>query len=88
VLSVADAEEVLKAPIYFRLPNDYRVASAALTNGVPVAEFDPASKLGAAFSQLAGKLGGASPSQANGAHKSNGAKSGSRLKQLFVRKRS
>ena len=28
-----------------------------MTNGVPVAEFDPGSKLGAAFSQLAGKLG-------------------------------
>jgi Flp pilus assembly CpaE family ATPase len=79
---------VLKAPIYFKLPNDYRVASAALTNGVPIAEFDPASKLGAAFAQLAGKLGGASPGQTNGAHKTNGAANQSRLKKLFARKRS
>ena len=88
VLSPADAEEVLKAHIYFKLPNDYRVASAALTNGVPVAEFDPASKLGAAFGQLAGKLGGASPGQTNGAHKTNGSANQSRLKKLFARKRS
>lgn len=87
VLSPADAEEVLKAPIFFKLPNEYRVASAALTNGVPIAEFDPTSKLGVAFAQLAGKLGGASPSKQNGTH-SNGAKGGSRLKQLFARKRS
>ena len=40
-----------RRPSYFKLPNDYRVASAAFTNGVPVAEFDPGSKLGAAFSQ-------------------------------------
>jgi pilus assembly protein CpaE len=88
VLSPADAEEVLKAPIYFKLPNEYRVASAALTNGMPVAEFNPASKLGAAFSQLAGKLGGASPATTNGAHKANGTPGGSRLKNLFARKRS
>src|SRR5688500_1961201 len=31
VLSPADAEEVLKAPIFFKLPNEYRVASTALT---------------------------------------------------------
>jgi len=88
VLSPADAEEVLKAPIYFKLPNEWRVASAALTNGMPVAEFNPASKLGAAFSQLAGKLGGASPAHTNGAHKANGTPGGSRLKNLFARKRS
>ena len=87
VLSLADAEEVLKAPIYFKLPNDYRVASTAATNGVPVAELEPGSKLGIAFSQLAGKLGGASPSHANGAHRVNGAGGTSRLKKLFARKR-
>ena len=46
-----------------------------------MAEFDPASKLGAAFAQLAGKLGGASPGQTNGAHKTNGAANQSRLKK-------
>jgi pilus assembly protein CpaE len=87
VLSPADAEDVLKAPIYFKLPNDYRVASGALTNGVPVARFDPGSKLAWGFAQLAAKLGGASPTGTNGSGPQNGARS-SRLKKLFARKRS
>ena len=88
VLSPADAEDVLKAPIYFKLPNDYRVASGALTNGVPVAQFDPGSKLAWAYSQLAAKLGGASLTGTNGSSTTNGAAKSSRLKQLFARKRS
>lgn len=89
VLSPSDAEDVLKAEIYFKLPNDYRVASGALTNGVPVAEFEPSSKLAWAFTQLAAKLGGGQPSKSNGggAPHQNGA-GGSRLKNLFARKRS
>ena len=87
VLSPADAEDVLKAPIYYKLPNDYRVASGAQTNGQPVAEFDPASKLAWSFSQLAAKLGGATASATNGTHHQNGA-GASRLKRLFARKRS
>jgi pilus assembly protein CpaE len=87
VLSIADAEDVLKAPIFFKLPNDYRVASGAQTNGQPVAEFDPASKLAYSFSQLAAKLGGATIAAGNGAHHQNGAAS-SRFKRLFARKRS
>jgi pilus assembly protein CpaE len=87
VLSPADAEDVLKAPIFFKLPNDYRVASGALTNGQPVAEFEPGSKLAWSYSQLAAKLGGATVAAANGAHHQNGA-GGSRLKRLFARKRS
>jgi pilus assembly protein CpaE len=86
VLSLSDAEDVLKAPIFFKLPNDYRVASGALTNGVPVAEFEATSKLAWSFSQLAAKLGGAAHVAPNGV-KHNGA-GGSRLKQLFARKRS
>ena len=87
VLSIADAEDVLKAPIFFKLPNDYRVASAAQTNGLPVAEFEPASKLAWSFSQLSAKLGGATATAANGAHHQNGA-GASRFKRLFARKRS
>lgn len=86
VLSLSDAEDVLKAPIFFKLPNDYRVASGALTNGVPVAEFEPTSKLAWGYSQLAAKLGGSPVAATNGA-KQNGS-GGSRLKQLFARKRS
>jgi len=87
VLSASDAEDVLKAEIFFKLPNDYRVAQGALTNGVPVAEFEPASRLSWAYTQLAAKLGGGEPAKSNGTHPQNGA-SGSRLKNLFARKRS
>jgi len=87
VLSPADAEDVLKTEIFFKLPNDYRVASGALTNGLPIAEFEPASKLSWAYTQLAAKLGGGDHARANGAPQKNGA-GGSRLKQLFARKRS
>jgi pilus assembly protein CpaE len=86
VLSPSDAEDVLKAEIFFKLPNDYRVASGALTNGKPVAEFEPTSKLANAYTQLAAKLGGAQI-KSNGAVHQNGT-GGSRLKQLFARKRS
>jgi pilus assembly protein CpaE len=87
VLSPADAEDVLKAEIFFKLPNDYRVASGALTNGLPVAEFEPGSKLAWAYTQLAAKLGGGDLPKTNGAPHQNGA-GGSRLKNLFARKRS
>src|SRR5688500_13902996 len=78
VLSPADAEEVLKAPIFFKLPNEWRVASNAMTNGVPIAEFDPGSKLGYSFKQLAAKLGGGDHTKTNGATHRNGT-SGSRF---------
>jgi pilus assembly protein CpaE len=87
VLSPSDAEDVLKAEIFFKLPNDYRVASGALTNGVTVAEFEPASKLAWAFTQLAAKLGGGGQAKTNGVPHQNGA-GGSRIKKLFARKRS
>jgi pilus assembly protein CpaE len=87
VLSPSDAEDVLKAEIYFKLPNDYRVASGALTNGVPISEFEPTSKLAWAFTQLSAKLGGGQAVKSNGTAHQNGA-GGSRFKQLFARKRS
>jgi len=87
VLSPADAEDVLKAEIFFKLPNDYRVASGALTNGLPIAEFEAGSKLSWAYTQLATKLGGGQVAKTNGTPHQNGA-GGSRLKNLFARKRS
>jgi pilus assembly protein CpaE len=89
VLSPSDAEDVLKAEIFFKLPNDYRVASGSLTNGKPISEFEPTSKLAYAYTQLAAKLGGGDHVKTNGAaaHQ-NGSSGGSRLKNLFARKRS
>lgn len=88
VLSIADAEDVLKAEIFFKLPNDWRVASGALTNGVPIAEFEPGAKLAWGFNQLAAKLGGGEQAKTNGAHRNGSTSGGSRLKNLFARKRS
>src|SRR5450432_3083451 len=58
VLSPADASELLKSEIFWRLPNDYRTAAAALAKGITVSEGDPLSKLSVSFGQLAAKLGG------------------------------
>jgi pilus assembly protein CpaE len=70
MLSPSDAAELLKHEVYWKLPNDYRVAAGAPTRGVPVATFDSGSKLSASFAQLAAKLGGGSRGAAarNGAH--------------------
>ncbi|HUQ18077.1 MAG TPA: hypothetical protein VM099_00575 [Gemmatimonadaceae bacterium] len=59
VLPLKDAEELLKWPIFWHLPNDYRLSSIALTKGVPVAIEDPGSKLARSYRDLAVKLGGA-----------------------------
>jgi pilus assembly protein CpaE len=59
VLPLKDAEELLKWPIFWHLPNDYRMSSLALTKGVPVAVEDPGSKLARSYRDLAVKLGGA-----------------------------
>jgi pilus assembly protein CpaE len=61
VLSPADASDLLKSEIFWRLPNDYRTAAAALAKGITVSEGDPLSRLGISFSQLATKLGGEAP---------------------------
>jgi pilus assembly protein CpaE len=60
VLSPADASDLLKAEIFWRLPNDYKTAAAALAKGVTISEGEPLSRLSISFSQLAAKLGGAS----------------------------
>ena len=58
VLSLADAADVLKAEVFWKLPNDYRTAAAALMKGVPVPEYAPESKLAYSYAQLAARLGG------------------------------
>ncbi|MEO7966371.1 MAG: AAA family ATPase [Gemmatimonadaceae bacterium] len=84
VITPADASEVLKSEIFFKLPNDYKVASDAVTRGVPVSTADPSSKLTWGFNQLAQKLTGTAGHEGNGA-KSNGQTS--RLRSLFNRKK-
>ncbi len=59
VLSAVDAQDALKREIFWKFPNDYRTASAALTKGVPILKHEASSKLAASYRQLAEKLGGA-----------------------------
>jgi pilus assembly protein CpaE len=86
VVTPAEASEVLKAAIFYKLPNDYKASSEALTRGIPVAMAAGQSKLAWAYTQLATKLSGAEAlvAAANGA-KQNG--SHSRLRTLFSRKK-
>jgi pilus assembly protein CpaE len=83
VVTPAEAADVLKADIYFRLPNDYKTCSQASTDGVPVGSAFAETKLAAAYVQLAQKLSGADLADRAGTN-------GSRLKlrTLFSRKRS
>jgi pilus assembly protein CpaE len=69
VLSVADAIEVLKCEVFWKLPNDYRTSAGALMKGIPVAEFDQGSKLAWSYGQLAAKLAGVGEVARNGAHR-------------------
>jgi pilus assembly protein CpaE len=86
VLSTTDAVSVLKRDVFWKLPNDYRTSAAALTKGVPVAEYDASSKLANSYSQLAAKLGGTSVGQRTNGHSEQGS---SRLrKMLGISKRS
>lgn len=86
VLSTTDAVAVLKRDVFWKLPNDYRTSAAALTKGVPVAEYDASSKLANSYSQLAAKLGGTSSGQRTNGHSEQGS---SRLrKMLGISKRS
>jgi pilus assembly protein CpaE len=82
VLSPVDAQEALKRAIYWKFPNDYRTAAGALTKGVPIARFDPKSKLSLSFRQLAEQLAGThAAASRNGAHPSGR----TRMAQFFGR---
>jgi pilus assembly protein CpaE len=85
VVTPNEAAEVLKADIYFRLPNDYPSCSRASTDGVPIGVMFPQSKMAAAYQRLAQQVSGADAeaipeSGVNGSRKS--------LRHLFSRKRS
>ncbi|MGK2962501.1 MAG: P-loop NTPase [Gemmatimonadaceae bacterium] len=80
VLPVRDAEDLLQASIYWRLPNDYRLSAESLTQGVPVTIQDPNSKLARSYGELARKLSGAGGS---GTFSRSTPSGGSRLRKLF-----
>jgi pilus assembly protein CpaE len=82
VLPIQDAQDLLKWPIYWKLPNDYRLSAASLTKGVPVAVEDPGSKLARSFADLAAKLAGTAGAHAGFSAGRNG-KGGSRIRQLL-----
>ena len=84
VVSPAEAAEVLKAEIYFRIPNDYPTCSRASTEGVPIAVNAPQSKLAASYKQLASRLSGGSEQESRSS--TNGSRM--KLRTIFNRKRS
>ena len=84
VVSPGEAAEVLKAEIYFRIPNDYLTCSRASTEGVPIAVNAPQSKLTASYKQLATRLSGGSDQE--GRSSTNGSRM--KLRTMFTRKRS
>ncbi len=82
VLSLADASEVLKHEIFWKIPNDYRAAASAMAKGVPIAEHETDSKLAASYKQLAAKLGGGSGGHSSGENGARGT-GAQRLGRLF-----
>lgn len=87
VVSPAEAADVLKTDIFFRLPNDYSTCSRASTDGVPVGQHAPQSRLAMAYRQLAVRLSGGSDPEAAGHAGANGA-ARMNLRTIFTRKRS
>ena len=51
VLPVNDAEDLLQASVFWKLPNDYRLSAASLTKGIPVALEEPGSKLARGYAE-------------------------------------
>jgi pilus assembly protein CpaE len=81
VLPVKDAEDLLQAAIYWKLPNDYRLSAESLTRGIPVTLQDPDAKLARSYGDLARKLSGAgTPASLSRTSTPSG---GSRLRKLF-----
>ena len=81
VLPIKDAEDLLQSPIFWKLPNDYRLSAASLTKGVPVAMEEPGSKLARSYSDLAKKLSGSTSS--GGYPRVEAGGGGSRFRKLF-----
>lgn len=82
VLPLKDAEDLLQWPIFWKLPNDYRLSAASLTKGVPVSIEDPGSKLARSYRELAKKLGGVS-SPVKDRSSTNGRPGGSRFRKFL-----
>jgi pilus assembly protein CpaE len=83
VVSAAEASQVLKADIFYKLPNEYRTVSEAATAGRSVVDSHGESKLAWAFLQLAHKLGGGALAGSVEA----GVNGRSVFRQIFSRKR-
>ena len=60
VVTPGDAKDVLGREVFWKIPNDYRAFSDALTRGRPITDHDANSPLARSFVQLAAKLGGTS----------------------------
>lgn len=58
VVSTADAAQVLEREVFYKIPNDYRTLSAALTRGKAVSDYASSSALAVSYAGLAAKLGG------------------------------
>jgi pilus assembly protein CpaE len=80
VLPAKDAENLLQAPIFWKLPNDYRLSAASLTKGVPVSAEDPAAKLSRSYADLVKKLSGVT----SGGYATLNNSPGSRFRRLFA----
>jgi pilus assembly protein CpaE len=83
VLPLKDAESLLQWPVYWTLPNDYRLSAASLTKGVPVVLEDPGSKLARSYRELANKLFVSSPAANAESGPSGDRKNGGRRRTFF-----
>jgi pilus assembly protein CpaE len=83
VVSTADAAQVLEREVFYKIPNDYKILSAALTKGQSVSQYDASSPLATSYAGLAAKLGGSAPAATDG----NGKTNSSRLGRLLGRGR-
>ena len=83
-IAMGDAEDVLGREIFWKLPNDYRDSSEALTRGVPVVQYAPDSVLGRSYRELAARITGAAtvPDGGNGAAAQPGASRFGRLLRM------
>jgi pilus assembly protein CpaE len=81
VLPVKDAEDLLQTPVYWKLPNDYRLSATSLTKGIPVALEEPGSKLARSYADLAKKLTGSANTSGGFARVKEA--QGGRLRKLF-----
>jgi pilus assembly protein CpaE len=81
IVAVGDAKEVLRREVFWRIPNDYRAFTDALTRGKPIVDKDASTPLAKSFVQLAAKLGGSS--QAPDADSNGADASGSRFGRLL-----